>query len=371
MQGKAHQPPRAGGDQASRDRGRPDQLEAVHQASARQEQEDGQERDEDVDEQGRSSQNLQRNHGFAPRHGRPRRPTAPPMDSVRSSADGATNLKSSCPPSVGDVPPRVRRVEVRRRGRRRTPPAASRSRKTPACRAAEAHGGKFNSTIDLTKLRPPISFSSAPGKLYVFAVALLVAVIDVVVAEAAEEEVGKRLVAVVRREAGGAAQPDRRVAAAAGRTRDRACHGTCGTSDAVDVSPAPRTTIAAPSRRRRCPSEFRTSVKVSCASSVIQPIDIDGHILISGSRSRLPAKLPSTSSVSRRGSSKISVLGGRCRRRSLCGWSCGPEEIVEVAPCSLRTATPVVALVLAIERATRSLDGDAGRRADWRTHGAD
>ena len=43
------------------------------------------------------------------------------------------------------------------------------------------------------KLRPPISFSSTPGKLSTCAIALLVTVIDVVVAESAKEEVGERL----------------------------------------------------------------------------------------------------------------------------------------------------------------------------------
>ena len=73
------------------------------------------------------------------------------------------------------------------------------------------HGGKFHSIVVLPKFLPPIAFSSAPGKAVVLPIALLVPVVDVVVAEPAEEEVGERLVTGTRRVAGGAPQPDRRM----------------------------------------------------------------------------------------------------------------------------------------------------------------
>ena len=207
-------------------------------------------------------QDLQRNHRFAPRRVPSSNATAPPTESVRSSADSTLKRKSSWPPASSRPSGERPRVEVRRQpGDEDRRPHPGRVEARRARRGWNRNGGRFHSTIDFTKLRPPISFSSAPGKRVVLAVALLVAVVDVVVAEAAEEEVRERLVAIARREAGRAAEPDRRVADRQRRSRDRRCRSSFGTNVAVDaVCPRHDAYHSSRSRRPRC--------RASCARRV-------------------------------------------------------------------------------------------------------
>ena len=68
----------------------------------------------------------------------------------------------------------------------------------------------------LAKLRAGDLVDLEAREAVVFAVALHLAVIDVVVAEAAEVEVGQRVVAVAAADAGGVVEPDRGMLPAAG-----------------------------------------------------------------------------------------------------------------------------------------------------------
>ena len=174
----------------------PHQLEAVHQLQQQQEQQHRNERDADAHRRILSEI-------IASRRGAKRSSsaTAAPNDSVMSWFESTFSRTIDLPAEAGQRAADSRRCPRSSSGRSRTRPAAARSRRSRACRGAGTATAAGSTRPCPSRSSVPGSrSSSAPGRLSNVAVPLLVAVVDVVVAEPAEEEVGERRVAVARRQ---------------------------------------------------------------------------------------------------------------------------------------------------------------------------
>ena len=200
------------------------------------------------------AQDLQRDHHFAARRdGRLRTRRAAPTENIRSSADSAEHAEVDLRAGADDAAPCRAIVEVGGEAadeHRRPHPRHVEPRRAEASESAAAAGSA--SIVDLTKLRPPNLVQLGAGQAVGFAIALLVAVIDVVVAEAAEEEVGERLFAIVRREARRPAGTRSTCGRPAARTPRSNVPRTCVNRSLIDERRlrSPRST-ACPTRHRR------------------------------------------------------------------------------------------------------------------------
>ena len=182
-----------------RARRRPHQLEAVHQRAAATRNSDARARGRRRRcEHGRAqrrifSETIASRRGAAPCSNA----TAPPTDSVRSSAESMREPEVELAAGV-----RRRRAARMRASRLVDEPAGEQRRahqvsvEARRAGAAEAQRRQVPLDVDFDEVAAADLVQLGAGKRVVLAVALLVPVVDVVVAEAAEVEVRERLVAV-------------------------------------------------------------------------------------------------------------------------------------------------------------------------------